>query len=76
MKWFVIILLSSVAVAVELSEKEKNQGCHVACLRSGYDGGTSHGRGCRCHVDFENYNTFIRTGSSLQGLNLGTSDDD
>lgn len=36
-----------------------DEGCRVACIRSGYDNGSVKGRGCACIDIKENYDMFI-----------------
>jgi hypothetical protein len=54
MKWALAAMLAVCISALDLEQKVKDEGCRVACVRSGYD--TGHAKEDRCYcVDVKPY---------------------
>lgn len=54
------VFLLCLAMAAEKNEiPAHNEGCKVACIRSGYDGGKVADKGCVCFIYQEDYEKFI-----------------
>ncbi len=65
-----IALLISLAMAATLQNVGlRNEGCRVACIRSGFDGGQAKGKGCMCLTFTDDYDLFVHN-----RINLGVLD--
>lgn len=64
-----LALLLCFAMAADTKDLSvKNEGCKVACLRSGYDGGKMADKGCVCFVYQEDYELFTHGRAELKDI--------
>jgi len=48
----------------------QDEGCRVACVRSGFDGGKAKDKGCVCTVDQDDYELFVHNRIDLRDFYL------
>jgi hypothetical protein len=60
-----VILLFAIAMAKDIP---KDEGCRVACIRSGFDSGKSYKKGCVCFTYQESYYLFTHNRIDLSNL--------
>ena len=66
----IMIMLLFFKLAFALTDKEKNEGCRVACIRSNYDGGQAYGKGCICIIKQDDYFLFVHNRTDISDMEL------